>query len=134
MLGHAIVSVPSAVATRKFPREAVARALAGTRCPTPDGPMVLIQTDLLSRTLADGCPNWIDVTGRVYDVDKAPQGADYPRSLNVKWQRDLRRYLLSGDRDILFRPGLGMGRDLRRRIDRLPLLVDADGVTVHAVP
>lgn len=134
VLAFAIASVPQDVATRKFPRAAVARALAGTHCPMPDGPMVLIQTDQLTRTLADGCPNWIDVSGRVYDIDKAPQGADYPRSLNAKWQRDLRRYLLSGDRVILFRPGIGIGPTLRREIEQLPLLVDADGVTVYAVP
>lgn len=118
-------------ATPPFPRAALTTLLAGTRCPTPDAPIVLIQTDTLSSTLADGCPNWIDVTGRIYDVDRPKPGGNPSRRGNKKWQRSLNTYLFSGDLVIVMRPKLGIGVRLQRRLDQLPLLLDEGGVKVY---
>lgn len=68
------------------------RALRHVRCVTADSPIALIQLDALSRGLADGCPNWVDITGPTFGRDRAP----VPRTRNRKWQRDLLAYLRQG--------------------------------------
>ncbi len=70
---------------------------------------VLIRIDVLTRDLNNGCPNWIDVNGRTYGPDEqtaGPSNTPLPRSKNRKWQRDLTRYLRSGDAIILVSPRL----------------------------
>ena len=71
-----------------------------------DSPMALIGLNALDRNLANGCPNWIDVTGRTYASDMAVRDQDgrrVPRMDNARWQRALREYLLSGDAVIIMR-------------------------------
>ena len=68
--------------------------------------MALVGLNALSRSLADGCPNWIDVTGRSYEPDMRVRGEDgrrLPRLANPRWQQALRTYLLSGDAVIIMR-------------------------------
>lgn len=109
----------------------LARAVEGTRCLVSDTPMALIQLNALSRGLANDCPNWIDVTGRTYDVDAPPDDGPQGRLHNAKWQEDLRRYLLSGDAVILFRRETGADAETLRTIRELPVLARSEGLTVY---
>ncbi len=71
-----------------------------------DSPMALIGLNALDRNLANGCPNWIDVTGRTYASDMSARdldGRSVSRTANLRWQRALRDYLLSGDAVIIMR-------------------------------
>jgi hypothetical protein len=84
-----------------FPNDTLADHLPRVRCVMSDFPIVLIELDRLSSDLADHCPNWVDVTGRSFDVD-ASHGRRYlNREHNGKWQSDIRGYLLSGNAAIL---------------------------------
>ena len=68
--------------------------------------MGLIGLNALDRNLANGCPNWVDVTGRTYAPDMDVRGEDgrrVARMANARWQRALRDYLLSGDAVIIMR-------------------------------
>jgi alpha-1,2-mannosyltransferase len=76
------------------------------RCVMSDSPMALIALNALDRNLASGCPNWIDVTGRTYASDMDVRGQDgrpVHRIANLRWQRALRDYLLSGDVVVIMR-------------------------------
>jgi hypothetical protein len=55
--------------------------------------------NVLSQDLAHGCPQWVDVSGRTYGVDRSPQ--HLPRSRNRRWQHDVVHYLLSGNAFVL---------------------------------
>jgi hypothetical protein len=63
-------------------------------CVQSDSPQPLIALNVLSADLAHGCPQWVDVSGRTYDVDRS--AANLPRRLNTRWQRDLLHYLRAG--------------------------------------
>jgi alpha-1,2-mannosyltransferase len=116
-----LVARPITVTTR-FPGARLAAGVRSIRCLMADSPMALIELDALSRDLADGCPNWIDVTGRTYDVD-APRGpGSTARSANHRWQRDVLRYLLSGDAVILIRDATGLSPATRRALAAHPAL------------
>jgi alpha-1,2-mannosyltransferase len=89
-----------------LPSRQLASAVSDVRCVMSDSPMALIALNALDRSLANGCPNWIDVTGRTYASDMAVRGPDgrrVPRMANPRWQRALRDYLLSGDAVIIIR-------------------------------
>ena len=99
MLAAAITAIALALgagAVARFPAApALARATAHVRCLMSDSPMSLIRLNALSRGLANGCPNWVDVTGRTYGPDRPRHGES--RAHNVRWQHDLTTYLRSGD-------------------------------------
>ena len=89
-----------------LPSRQLASAVTGVRCVMSDSPMALIGLNALDRNLANGCPNWIDVTGRTYAADMTVRGQDgrsVPRMANTRWQQALRDYLLSGDAVIIVR-------------------------------
>ncbi len=117
-----------------FPGPTLASRVAHLRCVIADSPMALIELDALSRDLANGCPDWVDVSGRTYGVDAPPHDESILRSHNEKWQADLRSYLLSGNATIIIRPDTGFSVATRRMIDRLPVLTRDDGVTIFRVP
>lgn len=121
------VSVPI---VRPFPA-GLAKAVVGKRCVMADSPAALIELDTLSRDLHNGCPNWVDVTGRTYDVDAAANRAE-PRTHNVRWQCDVWRYLDQGQAVITIRQATGLSAHTERRIARLPVLGRAGGFVVHA--
>ncbi|MDQ2797165.1 MAG: hypothetical protein M3Y06_08375 [Actinomycetota bacterium] len=114
-----------------FPGPALARAVVGVRCVVADSPMALIELNTLSRGLANGCPNWVDVEGRTYDVDAAAGGGFVPRTRNRKWQTDALRYLLSGDAVILIRPAAGLNAGTVRAVRSHPVLARSHGYTVY---
>ena len=93
-------------ARASLPSRELRAAVADVRCVISDSPMALIGLNALSRNLANGCPNWIDVTGRTYASDMNVRGEDgrrVSRVANLRWQQALRDYLLSGDAVIIMR-------------------------------
>ncbi len=93
-------------ARASLPSLELAAATSDVRCIISDSPMALIGLNALSRNLANGCPNWIDVTGRTYASDMDVRGADgrrLSRLANPRWQQSLRNYLVSGDAVIILR-------------------------------
>ncbi|MDQ3978231.1 MAG: hypothetical protein M3314_01575 [Actinomycetota bacterium] len=89
-----------------LPSKQLMSAVANLRCVMSDSPMVLIGLNALDRSLANGCRNWIDVTGRTYASDMDVRGQDgrrVSRIANPRWQQALRDYLLSGDAVIVMR-------------------------------
>jgi alpha-1,2-mannosyltransferase len=123
---------PGVAVTSRFPRERLAAATVGRRCVMSDSPAALIELNVLSRDLAAGCPNWVDVSGRTYDVD-ASSGGEVSRRRNARWQRDVSRYLLSGDAVILIRTATGLAPATRRRLMSGRPLASDDGYIVYAV-
>jgi alpha-1,2-mannosyltransferase len=84
----------------------LASAVTQVPCVMSDSPMVLVGLNALDRDLANGCPNWVDVTGRTYAPDMSvggPDGRLLTRPANPRWQGALRDYLLSGDAVIVTR-------------------------------
>jgi hypothetical protein len=117
-----------------FPTPAVARGVAQARCVMADSPLALIELNVLSRGLAAGCPNWVDVSGRTYDVDAPPPGRPVARAANAKWQRDLRNYLLSGDAEITIRAATGYSPQTKKRLAGLPAIARFGGYVLREVP
>jgi hypothetical protein len=87
-----------------FPSTPLATAVGKARCVVADSPMALIELDALSRSFSPGCQDWVDVVGRTYGADRSNRS----RPDNVAWQRDVSRYLLSGDAYIVIRAGTGL--------------------------
>jgi hypothetical protein len=109
----------------------LSRAVAGTRCVMSDSPMGLIEVNALSRGFADGCQDWVDVTGRTYGPDRS---RDLSRSQNPRWQADLTRYLRSGNAVLIVRRGgTGISRHTQAAISRDGVLARADGQTIYRV-
>ena len=109
----------------------LSEAVAGTRCVMSDSPMGLIEVDALSRGLAHGCPNWVDVTGRTYGPDKVPGRS---RPVNPRWQADLRTYLRSGGAVLIVRRGgTGIAPRTQAAISHNGVLARADGRTIYRV-
>jgi alpha-1,2-mannosyltransferase len=117
----------------RFPPLPLARTAATSGCVMADSPGALIELNVLSTDLARGCPNWVDVSGRTYDVDAPPPSRRVSRAANRKWQDDLRHYLLSGDAVITIRAATGYGTGTRRTLDRLPVLERAGPFVLRRV-
>jgi hypothetical protein len=94
-----IVIMPGGGAVTPFRAQQLAAAVADVPCVQSDSPIGLIELNALDRAFRNHCQIWVDVTGRTYYVDRAAG----PRVQNAKWQRDLRRYLLSGQAVIVVR-------------------------------
>jgi alpha-1,2-mannosyltransferase len=117
-----------------FPSARLARGMAHVDCLMSDSPMALIELDDLSRTLADGCPDRIDVMGRIYDADAMHTGPRVSRIHNPKWQRDMRRYLLSDDAVLIISPITGLDAATWRAIRHHSVLERAGPYVVYRVP
>ena len=116
-----------------FPRAELAPAVARTRCLMSDSAMALIQLNALSRSLSNGCQNWVDVTGRTYGIDRpAAARSAVPRRANAQWQRDVRAYLLSGNAVILIRTdGTGLSPATTAAVTRGGVIAGADGYRIY---
>lgn len=128
------LSVTLGSPSRPFPRAELSAAIAQLSCVISDSPGALIALDALSRDLANGCPNRIDVTGRTYlnAHRTGPDGLPLPRAQNQAWQDDLREYLTSGDAVILVRTqATGLTEATRRAITRGGVLARAGGFTLY---
>lgn len=116
-----------------FSARRLSAAVARSRCVLADAPIALIELNVLSRDLARGCPNWIDVSGRTYGVDAAAvvNGRRLPRRQNLEWQADLCRYLTSGDAVILVRSATGISAATLRAVTRGGVLASEGGHSVY---
>jgi hypothetical protein len=94
----------------------LAADLDGVRCVMSPTPMGLILTDTLSRGMRDGCRDWVDVSGRGYGDAPGPDSRALPHMHHARWQRVLRRYLLSGQAVVLV-PDSGPTPDARTMAD-----------------
>lgn len=112
---------------------ALTKAADPVRCVMSDAPMGLIELNALTRGLASGCRNWIDVTGPTYGRDR-PTGPHSSRRLNLRWQRDLTGYLRSGQAVIIVRAGVtGVSTSTRRQISRDGVIKRAGNKTLYRV-
>lgn len=110
-----------------FPAGSLAAGAAGARCVMSDSPGALIELNALSRGLAAGCPDWVDVSGLTHDADRALADRKY----NARWQADVLRYLRSGDAVILIRPASGLNHVTRATVEGDCLLARAGPYRVY---
>jgi hypothetical protein len=120
------------------PPRALAPRLAKVRCVMSDSPMPLIRLNVLDRNLANGCRDWVDVTGRTYAPDmnvRGPDGKPVPRVENGPWQRALADYLGSGQAVIVGRGnGSGMSGATFDAIRGSGVLATAGADVIYASP
>jgi len=117
-----------------FPSAQLTAAASDVRCLITDEPTGQIMTNTLSRGLRDGCPNWVDITGRTYGPDKlvASDGKFVPRAENPRWQRDLVKYLTSGNAVMLTRGwGVGASKQTLRIVRSGEVLADVDHYVIY---
>ncbi len=107
--------------TAPFPSSRLAAAVAHLRCVTSDSPLALIRLEALSRSLADGCPMYVDLTGLILDLH-VPAESGLPMVDQPTWQARARAYLFSGDAVILVRATGRLRPDLIGEIVRHPKL------------
>ncbi len=118
------------------PDHALQGAVASARCVQSNTPMALIQLDVLSRDLANGCQLWVDVTGRSYSPEFKPKGGihgrAYVRANYQPWQQALVRYLRSGDAVVVVEPAAtGINRRTLREVNRGAVLGRSGRYVVH---
>jgi alpha-1,2-mannosyltransferase len=123
-------------ATQPAPARALQHSVASARCVQSNTPMALIQLDVLSRDLANGCEVWVDVIGRSYSPQfKAKGGINgraYRRSTYPPWQNALIKYLRSGDAVVVVEPAAtGINRRTLREVNRGPVLGRSGAYVVH---
>lgn len=114
-----------------LPARQLASRVRNVRCLIADSPMALIELNTLSRGLGNGCPNWVDISGRTYGIDAPADGRVVTRMHNQRWQIDLRRYLLSGDAFIVIRSGTGVSAATRTYLDTYPTLARSPGYVIR---
>lgn len=123
------------VPMQAFPTGPLRGAEAASRCVTSDSPDALILTDVFTRNLERGCRAPVDLSGLTYDTASLPlqpNGTEVPRSRNVRWQRYLHRYLLSGQTIFLMRRmNDGLDPTTLRELRSFPVLEHAQGFAVH---
>ncbi|MBN9106973.1 MAG: DUF2029 domain-containing protein [Propionibacteriaceae bacterium] len=100
-------------------------------CVTTDNPVSLILSDTLRRNLRRGCPLVVDLSGYLYDILRA-RGGEADREDNPAFQRELIRYLGSGETTVIMRlwPD-SFDAASRAEVERWPVLVRFDGHTVR---
>lgn len=116
-----------------FPRAQIAAALPHVPCVTALTPMTLIELDVLSRNFDRGCVQWVDAYGRTYSIDKAAGSPSPGRRQNQTWQRDVRRYLLSGQVTIVDDKDASLSRQTLRIIARNRPLAHVGHLFVYRV-
>jgi 4-amino-4-deoxy-L-arabinose transferase-like glycosyltransferase len=120
-----------------FPGRQLGAAAKQQRCVLSDTPIALIEMDLLSRDLVNGCKVHVDVTGYTYegDLGGGPNGTKLTRRKNAGWQKHVLTYLTSGNAVLIARrKGTGLSRASMRVIQRWPVLARIDGYTLFSRP
>jgi alpha-1,2-mannosyltransferase len=123
--------------TTPFPTARVAGLLSGDRCVQSDSPGALALAGVLTRDLEWHCGTRIDVSGPTYNTEAevSANGRSVPRIHNLRWQRDLMSYLMSGQAAIVTRKSADeMDPQSLAQLRRLRLLYHGDGLAVYAVP
>jgi alpha-1,2-mannosyltransferase len=78
-------------------------------CITSDDPTILALMNRITPDLERGCELWPDTTGYTYDHDYlAINGRPATRANNPAWQRDILRYLTTGDATLIVRHETGL--------------------------
>ena len=78
-------------------------------CVTSDDPTILALMNRITPDLERGCELWPDTTGYTYDRDYLEIGGKpVARAKNPGWQRDILRYLTSGDATLIVRHETGL--------------------------
>lgn len=115
---------------QQSPDRYLQRAAAGFECVQSDSPEPLIALNVLSRDLAHGCPQWVDVSGRTYDASRSPN--NLPRRRNQRWQRDLLRYLRAGQAYVLVDVKReGLSRRTLAQLTAAPPIARGDGLVLR---
>ncbi|WP_375475865.1 hypothetical protein [uncultured Jatrophihabitans sp.] len=125
-----IFTTPRGSISVPFDGRSLASRVRNVRCLMADTPMALVELDAVSRGLANGCVNWVDVSGRTYDVDRPP-GKEHARPANKRWQRDIRSYLRSGDAFLFIRRATGLSAATKRELRTSPVLARSHGITIY---
>ena len=90
-----------------FPGGQLAAAVqSAPGCMTTDDPTTLIESNVLGRNLARGCPLVVDLGGRSYDD---PAAVPVARAHNKAWQRYALAYLKTGSVVVIARFTAGQG-------------------------
>src|SRR5664279_2881542 len=126
-----VATLPPALVTA-FPTDPLADAVTHQRCVMSDSPMGLIELNVLSRDLTNNCPNWVDVTGRLYGAD-APVGNPRSATAYRKWNQDINAYLRSGDALMFMRSPatIKIGRRNAAALESGPALATAGHYTIY---
>jgi hypothetical protein len=117
-----------------FPGRQLGAAAGQQRCVLSDTPIGLIEMNVLSRDLANGCNVHVDVTGYTYEggLGLAANGTKLNRRTNAAWQSHVVAYLTSGDAVLIARKGTELSPASMRVIRRWPVLARIDGYTLFA--
>lgn len=104
------------------------RAVRNDKCVMSNNPTTLLRLDALSRGLAAGCPNWIDVSGR-------RMGPDTPAALTARhrtWHGVVLQYLRSGDAVALWQPrSSGYLKLVRNQLAKDGIVARAGGHVIY---
>lgn len=105
-------------------------------CVYANDPAALIEFNVLSSDLKQGCHVWVDLTGLTYEPRvKHPNGVTHPvkRINNPVWQHDLYAYLKSGSTTILLtRPNAVLSKANLAKMRKDPLLAQTKDYQIFA--
>ncbi len=119
---------------KAFPARELAAVMATSPgCVTTDDPQALIQTNLLARNFARGCPLVVDLGGYSYDLPLGVTDHGH-REKNKAWQAYALRYLASGGSTltIRFHSGFGFTPASAKVVHRWPVIGRTPHYVVHA--
>lgn len=125
----ALLTVTGTQAARPYPGAAqMTRAVQHEKCVTTNNPTVLLRLNALSRGLADGCPNWIDITGTTFVFNTPAKLA----ARHQTWPGQLYHYLNSGDATVVWSPNVRYLQLVQRRLEQHDkVLFRIDGTTIY---
>ena len=105
-----------------------------TGCITSDDPTILALMNRITPDLERGCELWPDTTGYTYDRDYLEvDGQPVARANNPGWQRDILRYLTTGDATLIVRHETGLSPASKAVIDEGGVLYKRGWFVLHAV-
>ncbi|GAB3494318.1 glycosyltransferase 87 family protein [Flexivirga lutea] len=124
----ALITITGASAIPAYAGAAqLARAVRHERCVSSNNATVLLRLGVLSKDLAAGCPEWIDVGGRV-------MGPDDPAALRARgrsWQDVELRYLRSADAVVLWPDDPRYLAQVRHGLAQDGTILTVDGHTIY---
>ena len=134
-LGLAILFAVSMLAPIGTPVDwqRLSATVADARCVTADWPVLLLQTDTLSRSLDNDCPLILDTFGTSIDADR---GDRRPKRQRPEYQAAMAGYYGGGDAALFFNlPSDGLSEATQAGIhDRLPVTGEVGPILVLSKP
>ena len=131
---YVLVAAPGHPFGHRFPGASLAVVLADVPgCVTTDDPTLLIETNLLRRNLARGCPLVVDLGGYSYHLQPGAS-RHVPRTRNGQWQRFTRGYLAGGRASVIVRfdRATGLSAKTRRTIGSWPVVGEVGRYSVRS--